>query len=133
MTASERSPWGTRGARDVRVRDEGVAHETREPPNLVLPWQRRVDCVDVDLADHPVDEQVDELVLVPDVRVEGGAARPELLRDPADRDRVQAVRVENPQRGIDDGSAVERARAAPTDEPARPLWRLRQVGHCLTV
>jgi hypothetical protein len=76
----------------------GLAGDVLE---LLLP-AGRLGVGELDLAHDPVVDQFAELVLARDVPVEGGRARAELLPEAPDRERVDAVGVEDRQRGVDD-------------------------------
>ena len=70
------------------------------------------------LLDHPLENQLEQLLLVPHVPVDGRGPGAELLAHPAHRQAVHAVGVDDPQRRVDDGLAGSAARG-PADL-ARP-------------
>jgi len=63
------------------------------------------------LADHPVEDQVQQAVLAAHVPVQRSRAGVEVLGDPAHAQAVEPIPVEDAQRGLDD--RLDRDRVAP--------------------
>jgi hypothetical protein len=103
-------------AHDVAVTEDARAHVAGDLLELVLP-ALGVGVRDVQLADHAVQQQVQELVLARHVPVEGGRAGVELGREAAHRQRVEPLAVEHRQRGLDDLLARERRSPGPSRRP----------------
>jgi hypothetical protein len=77
-----------------------------------------------DFPDNPVEDEVEQLVLVPDVPVEGCRPGVQLLAEAAHRQRFQPLFVHDPERRLDDlatrqghpGRALACRRARPREE-----------------
>ena len=68
----------------------------------------------LDLADHPVDHELEQILLARDVRVERCRAGAELLGDAPHRHRVEPLAVDDLERGSRDRLAREAALARRT-------------------
>jgi hypothetical protein len=113
----------------VAVADEHPPRRAGDLGHLLPPAVGRDDLRD-DLADHPIHEEIEELVLVSDVPVDARRTGPELRPEPTHAQRVEALRVGDPAGGVED--ALERQglrrrlagrRRRPAREPERRLPR----------
>ncbi len=107
------------------MRDEGRVHSPDHVLDLFLPRPLVGQVGEVDLAEHVVEHQLDEHVLGIDVGIERGGADPELVRDPAEGDGLQALGVEYADGGLHDGGPVE---PALPDGAGSALWRRWRLG-----
>jgi hypothetical protein len=106
-----------RDADYVAVAEDGGAHRACDLLELFAPTLG-LGVGDVLLADDLVEEEVEQAVLAADVAVERGGAGVELVGHAAHAEAVEAVGVEDAQRGGDD-------RLAGDGVAARPAWRRR--------
>ena len=81
------------------------------------------------LADDPIQQEVQQLLLVADMPVQGGGARVQLVRQPAHREALQAVALEQDEGGVDDQLAGQRALVARRLGPAAPPRGVRDIRH----
>ena len=113
--------------------EDHAAHRARHVLELLLP-ALRVRVGHRLLADHAVEDQVEQAVLGADVPVQrrgGGVQRP---RDVAHAEQVEAVGVEHGERGVDDRLLRQRlAPAARRRCGARAQGGAGRVGHLNSV
>ena len=99
---------------------EDPARLAREGPQLLLPagW---IGGRQPNLADHPVERELQELVLAADVPVEGGRRGAELVGDAPHAGGIEPLGVDDAERGLDDSLPAQgRARRRTRPPPARP-------------
>ena len=84
------------------MRPEHPQQRLEQRAELVGPGRRVVD-VDVNLGPDPLRQPVEQLVLAVEMPVQGHRGDAELLRELADRQRVQPDGIGEPHRPVNDG------------------------------